>query len=95
MQHPEESSRRPSCDHIRPRSKGFTLNPENQAIVCQPWNTDKGSRSLASFLFRLRRAADPRASFVAAFYFTTRNPRGSADIQEIEPTSIEVTRSLN
>ena len=39
----------------------------NRAIVCQPCNTDKGSRSLASFLFRLRRAADPRAPFVAAF----------------------------
>jgi len=67
MEHPQDGPRRPSRDHIRPRSKGFALNPENQAIVCQPCNEDKGSRSLASFLFRLRRAADPRAPFVAAF----------------------------
>jgi 5-methylcytosine-specific restriction endonuclease McrA len=61
-------NRPPSRDHIRPRSKGFTLaDPANRAIVCQPCNTDKGSRSLASFLFRLRRAVDPRAVFVAAF----------------------------
>jgi hypothetical protein len=60
--------RAPSRDHIQPRSKGFTLaDPANRAIVCRRCNTDKGSRSLASFLFRLRRAGDPRAAFVAAF----------------------------
>jgi 5-methylcytosine-specific restriction endonuclease McrA len=62
------AERPPSREHIRPRSKGFTLaDPLNRAIVCQPCNEDKGSRSLASFLFRLRRAADPRAPIVAAF----------------------------
>jgi 5-methylcytosine-specific restriction endonuclease McrA len=60
--------RRPSRDHIRPRSKGFTLaDPANRAIVCQPCNEDKGSRSLASFLFRLRRTGDPRAAIVEAY----------------------------
>jgi len=72
--------------HPSTGSKGFTLaDPANRAIVCQPCNEDKGSRSLASFLFCLRRAADPRAPFVAAFL-----ERGSADVHEIEPTSIEV-----
>jgi 5-methylcytosine-specific restriction endonuclease McrA len=68
MQHPEEGRRYPTRDHIRPRSKGFTLEDSaNRAIVCQPCNGDKGSRSLASFLFRLRRANDARAHVVAAF----------------------------
>ena len=58
----------PTRDHIRPRSKGFTLaNPANRAIVCEPCNRDKGSPSLASFAFRLRQAGDPRALFVEAF----------------------------
>jgi hypothetical protein len=66
--HPMAGERAPSRDHIRPRSKGFTLaDLRNGAIVCRRCNTDKGSRSLASFLFRLRRACDPRAPFVAAF----------------------------
>jgi 5-methylcytosine-specific restriction endonuclease McrA len=66
--HPMTGNRAPSRDRIRPRSKGWTLaDPANRAIVCQPCNEDKGSRSLGSFLFRLRRAADPRAHFVAAF----------------------------
>jgi hypothetical protein len=39
----------------------------NWVVVCDPCNVAKGSRSLASFLFRLSRAADPRAPFVAAF----------------------------
>ncbi len=55
----------PTRDHIRPRSKGFTLDA-NRAIVCQPCNEDKGSRSLQSFLFRLQRAGDPRTAHVAA-----------------------------
>jgi hypothetical protein len=59
---------RPTRDHIKPRSKGGTLaDPANLPIVCDPRNSDKGSRSLASFLFRLRRADDARAPFVAAF----------------------------
>jgi 5-methylcytosine-specific restriction endonuclease McrA len=61
-------TRPPSRDHIRPRLKGGTLDdPRNKAIVCVRCNTDKGSRSLASFLFRLARAGDPRASTVAQF----------------------------
>jgi 5-methylcytosine-specific restriction endonuclease McrA len=58
----------PTRDHIRPKSKGYTLaDPANRAIVCEPCNENKGSRSLASFAFRLRRAEDPRACFVEAF----------------------------
>jgi hypothetical protein len=65
MQHPQEGPRSPSRDHIRPRSKGYQL-PGNRLIVCYPCNAAKGSRSLASFLFRLIRAGDPRAPFVGA-----------------------------
>jgi hypothetical protein len=67
MQHPEQGLRRPSRDHIRPRSKDHTLAAANRAVVCEPCNVAKGSRSLVSFLFRLDRAQDPRAPFVAAF----------------------------
>src|SRR5216684_6443958 len=40
----------PTRDHIRPRSKGGTLAPGNKALACDRCNTDKGSRSLASWL---------------------------------------------
>lgn len=64
MAHPP---RHPSRDHIRPRSRGYTLSPDNQAVVCRTCNTDKGSLSLGRWLNRLRRAADPRADHVADF----------------------------
>lgn len=59
--------RHPSRDHIRPRSRGHALVPENRAVVCRTCNTDKGSLSLGQWLNRLRRAADPRADYVADF----------------------------
>lgn len=55
----------PTRDHIRPRSKGGTLAGQNKALACDPCNQAKGSRSLASWLYRLRRAGDPRAEIVA------------------------------
>lgn len=59
--------RHPSRDHIRPRSRGHMLSPDNQAVVCRTCNADKGSLSLGRWLNRLRRAADPRARYVAEF----------------------------
>jgi hypothetical protein len=56
----------PTRDHIRPRSKGGTLAAGNKAFACQPCNTDKGSRSLRSWLRRLEIGSDPRAVFVRA-----------------------------
>jgi 5-methylcytosine-specific restriction endonuclease McrA len=68
---PMTAERPPTRDHIRPRSKGGTFaDPANRAIVCQPCNGDKGSRSLASFIFRLRRANDARAALVEGFAAT-------------------------
>jgi 5-methylcytosine-specific restriction endonuclease McrA len=55
----------PTRDHIRPRSKGGTLEGGNKALACDPCNQDKGSKSLASWLYRLRKADDQRAVFVA------------------------------
>ncbi len=52
----------PTRDHIRPRSKGGTLAPGNKALACDRCNTDKCSRSLASWLYRLEKAGDPRAA---------------------------------
>jgi HNH endonuclease len=43
MQIPE---RPPSRDHIKPRSKGHTLDEGNRALVCCRCNHDKGSLSL-------------------------------------------------
>jgi 5-methylcytosine-specific restriction endonuclease McrA len=59
----------PTRDHIRPRSKGGTL-AQGKALVCSPCNGDKGSRSLASWLYRLRKAGDQRAEIVAEFMVT-------------------------
>jgi 5-methylcytosine-specific restriction endonuclease McrA len=57
----------PTRDHIRPRSKGGTLEASNKALACFRCNQDKGSRSLASWLYRLRMANDPRGEIVAQF----------------------------
>jgi 5-methylcytosine-specific restriction endonuclease McrA len=54
----------PTRDHIRPRSKGGTLEARNKALACDRCNQDKGSRSLGSWLYRLDRAGDPRVAFV-------------------------------
>jgi len=55
----------PTRDHIRPRSKGGTLEGGNKVLACDPCNQDKGSKSLASWLYRLRKADDQRAVFVS------------------------------
>ena len=62
----------PTRDHILPRSKGGTLAPHNKALACDRCNTDKGSRSLASWLYRLARAGDQRAAIIAASFPNTR-----------------------
>lgn len=56
----------PTRDHILPRCRGGTLDGQNKALVCDPCNQDKGGRSLASWLYRLRKACDRRAEIVAA-----------------------------
>jgi 5-methylcytosine-specific restriction endonuclease McrA len=61
----------PTRDHIRPRSKGGTLDVGNKALACDPCNGDKGSRSLASWLHRLEIAADRRAAIVRALIAVT------------------------
>jgi 5-methylcytosine-specific restriction endonuclease McrA len=58
----------PTRDHIKPRSKGGTLAPHNKVLACEPCNQDKGSRSLASWLYRLARAGDPRAAIIEASF---------------------------
>jgi hypothetical protein len=62
----------PTRDHIRPRSKGGTLAPHNKVLACDPCNQDKGSRSLASWLYRLASAGDPRAAIIEASFPNTR-----------------------
>jgi 5-methylcytosine-specific restriction endonuclease McrA len=54
----------PTRDHIRPRSKGGTL-AQGKALACPGCNGDKGSRTLESWLYRLRMAGDRRADMVA------------------------------
>ena len=49
--------RPPSRDHIKPRSKGHTLDG-NRALVCCRCNADKGSLLLGQWLTRLSRAGD-------------------------------------
>ncbi len=57
----------PTRDHIWPRKRGGTLNGRNKAIVCDPCNTDKGHRSMASWIIRLQRAGDRRVAHVETF----------------------------
>lgn len=54
----------PTRDHIRPRSKGGTLEARNKALACDRCNQDKGSRTLRSWLYRLDKAGDSRAALV-------------------------------
>jgi len=59
----------PTRDHIHPRSKGGTL-AHGKALACLRCNGDKGSRTLGSWLYRLRKAGDRRADIVAEFIAT-------------------------
>jgi hypothetical protein len=61
------SAARAASTYDRGRKVGTFDNLANRAIVCEPCNGDKGSRLLPGFLFRLSRAADHRAPFVAEF----------------------------
>jgi hypothetical protein len=56
----------PTRDHVRPRCRGGTVDGQNKAIVCDRCNFDKGSPSLASWLYLLGKAGDRRAEIVAA-----------------------------
>ena len=49
----------PTRDHIHPGSKGGTL-AHGKALACLRCNGDKGSRTLGSWLYRLRKAGDRR-----------------------------------
>jgi 5-methylcytosine-specific restriction endonuclease McrA len=44
----------PTRDHIHPRWRGGTLEEGNKVLACKRCNSDKGSKSLASWLYRLR-----------------------------------------
>jgi hypothetical protein len=57
----------PTRDHLKARARGGTL-ADGKAIVCQPCNEMKGTRSLAGFLQTLIARSDAkRAVYVAAF----------------------------
>jgi len=56
----------PTRDNVQPRCRGgTTLNGRNKAIVCDRCNTDKGGRSLESWLYHLRKSGDQRAEIAA------------------------------
>jgi hypothetical protein len=80
----------PTRDHIRPRSKGGTLEGGNKALACARCNTDKGSRSLASWLYRLAGAGDPRAVFVAEISYAVAAlvPRRAAETTSGQPKGV-------
>jgi hypothetical protein len=64
-----DASLLPTRDHIHPRSKGGTL-AHGKALACLRCDGDKGSRTLGSWLYRLRKAGDRRADIVAEFMAT-------------------------
>jgi len=58
---------------IPPRSKGGRFDqPGNKSFACQPCNTDKGSRSLRSWLLRLETVGDRRRKNSQAFWLRRR-----------------------
>ena len=59
----------PTRDHIHPRSKGGTL-AHGKALACLRCNGDKGSRTLGSWLYRLRKGGDRRADIVTELLAT-------------------------
>jgi 5-methylcytosine-specific restriction endonuclease McrA len=59
--------RRPSWDHLKPRSRGGSNHPNNRAICCARCNSHKGNRTLKEWLARLRSYGDARTVHVAIF----------------------------
>lgn len=66
MNHPGHPARRPTRDHVRPKSKGGNSS-SNVVIVCRRCNQDKGSIILVRWMLRLYAEADPRAPIVLNF----------------------------
>lgn len=64
--------RRPSRDHLTPRSRGGTNHPSNRIICCARCNSHKGDYTLNEWLARLRSYGDARTIHVATFLL----PRG-------------------
>ncbi len=62
--------RKPTRDHMHPRSKGGTLARGNCVIVCAPCNHKKGSLTLEEFAAELEKNNDRRAKIVKAFMST-------------------------
>jgi 5-methylcytosine-specific restriction endonuclease McrA len=58
------SKRKPTRDHLKPRSRGGTFAKGNKLIVCEPCNGSKGNRTLEEWAARLVALEDPRAGFV-------------------------------
>lgn len=65
--HIESVTRRPTRDHIEPRSRGGSNTAANKAVVCTVCNADKGDRTIAQFYMALVQADDDRAGHVARF----------------------------
>jgi len=64
--------RKPTRDHIKPKSRGGSLAGGNRAVVCERCNADKANKHLEGFLLRLLRSGDARAPIVAAFIINNR-----------------------
>lgn len=59
------SRRKPTREHLIPKSRGGDLSPDNRLIVCSPCNGDKGDMLIKVWLYWLRKNDDPRAPYVA------------------------------
>lgn len=59
----EQLGRRPSRDHILPRSKGGVLR-KNKLICCEACNRDKDDKTLWQWQRALKKRGDKRARFV-------------------------------
>lgn len=81
----------PTRDHIRPRSAGGKLTPDNCVIVCGPCNVAKGSKSLERFAAALEHKKDSRAPIVRAFIESLR--RGGRAVEGTGPENRQTETS--
>lgn len=74
---PMVGPKRPSRDHVYPKSRGGRLSGSNKIIVCLPCNHDKDSMTLEQFYFWLKERGDVRARHVALVVHLMESPKSA------------------
>lgn len=77
--------RRPTWDHIEPRSKGGSNRAANLIRVCRRCNWDKADVTLLQFWFWLSDRNDPRAAVVGRFLTQYKPAPGDEETDAVQP----------